>query len=537
MVCEADRKDIGSIENQGEDPEQNKDGTDLTGRDRMVSNVLFGWGGHLIFIIAGFIMPRMIDRRLGQEMLGIWDFAWSLVVYLGLLNMGVGAGVSRYVAKFRPAGDICGVNRIVSSSCCILGVGGILALLLTATASLVLPRLFGTRLQGNVREAQLVVFLLGSSLAVEISLNAFTAVLGGCHQWGLQNCINSGWHMMTVAGMIAILLLGGSLRGLALVNAAGSVLAAITRAALAHRVCQGLRVRASLIAWQEIRELLVFGGKSMTLGITNLLLSTTVNILILAYLGPAMLALYCRPQSLIGHLNTLVSKIAYVLTPVASSLQSTDNSEAIRALIIKSVRYSIYIALPAILVLVQYGGPVLQLWMGPRYANGLIPTILAAGYLAAIVQLPLLSVCAGLNVLGRPVIAQLLAAVLAVGLVDLALGPLGAGLAGAAIAVTAPLAVLNAIYLPAYICRRIALPLPTYFRETMSGPLVCVLPFGICLLVARIVFHAEPLTGLVWGGATGGVILAIVYWRYVIPDRIKISLLRRLTIRDSVLGD
>jgi len=37
---------------------------DMTGRKNMVTNVLAGWGGEGIFIVAGFIMPRMIDRRL-----------------------------------------------------------------------------------------------------------------------------------------------------------------------------------------------------------------------------------------------------------------------------------------------------------------------------------------------------------------------------------------------------------------------------------------------------------------------------------------
>ncbi|MHC5062326.1 MAG: hypothetical protein ACYTFK_14830, partial [Planctomycetota bacterium] len=50
---------------------------DLTGRDRLVSNVIFNWAAYSVFIVAGFIMPRLIDRRLGQELLGIWDFAWS----------------------------------------------------------------------------------------------------------------------------------------------------------------------------------------------------------------------------------------------------------------------------------------------------------------------------------------------------------------------------------------------------------------------------------------------------------------------------
>ena len=92
-----------------------KTGEDLTGRDRLVSNVLFSWSAHFVFIAAGFIMPRMIDRRLGQELLGVWDFAWSLVSYFGLVQMGLTSSVNRYVARYRAVGDISGVNQVVSS--------------------------------------------------------------------------------------------------------------------------------------------------------------------------------------------------------------------------------------------------------------------------------------------------------------------------------------------------------------------------------------------------------------------------------------
>lgn len=99
---------------------------DLTGRERMVSNVIFSWGAHSVFIIAGFIMPRMIDRRLGQELLGIWDFSWSLVSYFQLVQAGIASSVNRYVARYRAAGDMLGVNRVVSSATCILCIGGCL---------------------------------------------------------------------------------------------------------------------------------------------------------------------------------------------------------------------------------------------------------------------------------------------------------------------------------------------------------------------------------------------------------------------------
>src|SRR5690348_219890 len=84
---------------------------DLTGRDRMVSNVLASWAGHLVFIVAGFVMPRQIDRHIGQVGLGVWDFGWTAVNYFFLAQIGVGVSVNRYVARYRAAQDVAGLGR------------------------------------------------------------------------------------------------------------------------------------------------------------------------------------------------------------------------------------------------------------------------------------------------------------------------------------------------------------------------------------------------------------------------------------------
>lgn len=54
-------------------PNMEKHGTvqeDLTGRERLAMNVLFNWGGHLAVIVAGCVLPRMIDLGLAQRLLG-----------------------------------------------------------------------------------------------------------------------------------------------------------------------------------------------------------------------------------------------------------------------------------------------------------------------------------------------------------------------------------------------------------------------------------------------------------------------------------
>ncbi len=507
---------------------------DLTGRDRLVSNVLFNWGGHFVFIVAGFILPRMIDRRLGQDLLGVWDFAWSLVNYFELVSAGVSSSVGRYVARCRVTRDSEGVSTVVSSACCILAVSGLLALALTLGSSLLLPRFFGDRLGENVSEAQWVVLLLGTSIAVEIALQPFNGVLTGCHRWGLQNAIKTGWHAVTIGAMIVALLKGGSLRTLALVFVIGIILAYGTRMLFAYRICEGLRVRPSLIQWRIIKEHLVFGAKTLVPKLSHLLMNQTAGILIVAYLGPAMLALYSRPRALTMTMHALVHKMSMILTPTISSLHSGGDLQEIRQVAIKSVRYSTYMALPMVLSLSILGGPILRLWMGAHYANDWLPAILAVGYFAMTTQQPAWNILMGLNAHGRPGLIMLMASLCSIGLTALALSWLKVGLTGVAFAMVLPLIAMSVFYLPFALCRRIGLDVRTYFLSIVSGPVLHMLPFALCLVTVRVVFHAHPHAILAAGGLLGGIVLAVIYWRYALPSRMKAWCADALKLQPSV---
>jgi len=494
---------------------------DLTGRNRLVSNVIFSWAAHFVFIVAGFIMPRMIDRRLGQELLGIWDFAWSLVSYFGLVEGGIGSSVNRYVARCRAVGDASGVNRIASSASFVLGCAGLLVLALAIAVSLLLPRLFGARLGGNISEARWVVFLLGVSLSIQIIFAVFNGVLTGCHQWRLHNINISGWYAVTVAGMIVALLLGGRLRVLSTIILAGELLTDVTQLMLAYRVCKGLRLRKSLVQWLTIRELFWFGGKSVIPSVSNLLLNQTTSILIVAYLGPAALALYSRPRSLINQVEVLVRKMAMTLTPTITSLESTGNLGEVRELTVKGTRYSFYLSLPIVLMLAVFGGPIMQLWMGPRYANGLVPAILAIGYLAVLVQIPAWNILVGLNAHGRAGAARLVASLSSVVLNIVVLGYLKWGLVGTAIAITLPLTILNIVDIPLLVCRRVHLDLRQYFLSVVVKPAFHVLLFVLCLITCRLLFREASLTGLAVATAVGMAVLSLLYWHFVLPDTLK----------------
>jgi O-antigen/teichoic acid export membrane protein len=478
-------------------------------------------------------MPRLIDRRIGQEALGVWDFAWSLVTYFGLVQAGVVSSVNRFVARYRAAGDVDGVNRAVSSVSCVLLVMSMIVVALTIATTLAVPDLLSSRLSGYVRDAKWVVFLLGVSLAIQIGASGLGGVITGCHRWDLHNLIEAGSYAVTVVGMIAVLLGGGGLPGLALMNLLGQLLGRGIRCVVAYRVFPGLRVGLRHVRWRAATEMLGFGGKSFVHTMTDLLLNQTTNILIVAYLGPAALAVYARPMALIRHVTTIVNKFAWVLGPTVSSLHAIGQVDKLRELLVEGTRYAACITLPLSLTLLIMGDPILGIWMGSSYEHGLLVGILAIGYFPSIVQEAVLAVLWGINAHGRAGLAKLAAALCALGTAIIVLGPLGHGLVGVAIAVTVPLMITNGVYVPICACRQLQMPVLRYVVETMQTPVLCAIPFAICLVGARLACVGNPFVTLATGAGIGGGILAVLYWKYVLPPPLKGRLERRLGLLGS----
>ncbi len=507
---------------------------DLTGRTRMAWNVIASWAGQFVFIVAGFIMPRMIDRQLGQEVLGIWDFSWSMIAYFGLIQVGVGSAVSRYVAKYRVCNELDRVSGIVSSVMFLQCLMAVVILILTGLLVYLLPLFWGERLGQGIGDAQVVLLTLGASLAVQIALSSFTGVVTGCHRWDIHNYIKAGWYAATVVTMIILLQLGFGIRSLAVATLVGLFLADVNHVICAFALCRGMRVGFRYVGSFMVRDALSFGFKTLTPRLGDLLLNQTSSILIVSFMGPAALALYARPRSLAHHTQILVSKLAFVVTPTASALHSTSQRKELVELLISSTRYAACICLPLTIGLAIMGGPLMLLWMGPDYANGTLVALVALGNFAMFTFMPAMSILAGLNAHGRPGMVHLVAAVCSVALVLLALGPLKLGLEGVAIAVGLPLTVAYGVYISAYTCRRLELSWTMFMKKALGTPSLCTIPLAVCLTLFRILMPAQPFRALLLGTLVGGILLTLAYWRYILPDRVKIGTLSLLGKRGAV---
>ena len=509
-------EDIGPAEKDG--------AVDVHGRNRLARNVLTNWGAQGVTIVSGFLLPRLIDARLGQVALGVWDLAWSIVVYFGLVQIGVTSSINRYVAFHRAQEDYAGINRVVSSVTMVMRVMGLVALSLSVFFAWAVGPLFRERLGGHLTEARWLVLLLGASLAVQISSTVYGSILTGCHRWDWHNGIQAAANVLALVGMVAALLLGQGLIGLAVANVAGEALGRSARLFMAYRLCPWLEIKRRHFDRAIAREMLKFGGKSLMTYIAQLLMNSSVSLLLAAYLGPAALALYQRPVALVRNLSVFVNKYAMVFSPTISSFQGAGRQDELRAMALQATRYGIFLSLPVLVLLLVFGGEVLRLWMGDRYANPLLVAVVVLAYFNQISYIPLYGALVGQNLHATYGFANVGGAATALLSSFVALSFFHGGILSVAVAVAVPVIAINGLYLPYYACRKMQIPAATFWREVWRAPVLCALPYAACLVVGRVFFGRGP-AALAWV-ALGGVLLAAAYWRAALPERWKRRLLR-----------
>jgi O-antigen/teichoic acid export membrane protein len=488
------------------DPQRNpRSPVDLTGRRKLLQNAIASWSGHAVFLVAGFIMPRYIDRHMSQEVLGIWDFGWSLVGYFGFLGGGVLSSIAPYVARYRMSNRPEEVNVTVSSGFAFFLFSASIVLISTLIIGMVLPSFMSDRFATHVREAQLVVLFLGFGVVFQFVFSVFGGVVTGCHRWGVHNLISSGVHALTVGGMVLAIYLGNGLPTLAAITMFGDILSGILHMLAAFLCCNGLRITPQLVRRERAVELIWFGGKSMLELLSFILMYQTTS------------------------LRALVNKFAFLFSPIAGAINGMPKQDSLRELLPKAAKYSLYISLPMVLTLVILGNPILRLWMGARYENEMLISILALGHLALHSQLSTYQMLRGLGRHGWPGFISLMAALLAIALAIVGLGPLKLGLSGAALAVVVPSSIVWGIIIPSHACRIVGLSYWQFLFKSVPGPVLACIPFTICLIISRIVFGQKPLVALLAGLSVGSIVLGIVYFRLVLPSNMRARVLARVS--------
>ena len=456
-------------------------------RRKLATDAIANWIAFATQIAVAFVMAPVLLHGLGVNHYGWWCLIQSVVGYLALLDMGIGAAVVRFVAKFESTADDDQLNRIFCTSLFVFSLAGLTATVTACLIAFMADTIF-TVPPPLLPTIQVVLVLLGMNIGLELPLAVFGALLTGLQRYATLSVLRTSGGIVRAIALYLAIVNGGGLIALASISLAAMLLERTMITIAALRAYPKLRLSWSNITRDTWREISGYSVRAFTIQVCGRISYHTDSIVIGLFLAPAYVSYFAVAAALTERSKSSIGVLTYVLRTAASRLEGLGDTERLRKLYIESTRYALYLVVPLEAGLIVIARPFLELWMGPDIAQQSYPTavVLAIAVLPLLAQNPGITMLYGvgnLNLLSRiRIIESICNLVLSVILVR----PLG--ILGVALGTTIP-SVVASLVLARYTMKLQQVRFREYFAHCLLKPF---LGLPVLLGVWWVLLEAHP---------------------------------------------
>ena len=501
---------------------------DKTGRDRIARNLAARWLGQVVVIISGFIIPRQIDASLGPTELGIWDFGWSTVNYFRLFGFGLAGGLNRFVALYNAEDDDHKLQRAVSSTVFLTILISAVVTIAALSLAGMLPTVFEKIPDESVDQSQILIVLLGGTVAYRMLCWPARSILTGYHLTTVTSMVTAAGDLLLLLGLFVVLMSGGGLAELGLVVLGTTLLSETTRVFMARRVYDGPILKRAFVDREMVGKMFVFGMKNNISGLPYIVVLQTTNMVLAATAGPAALAVFARPLALCNLIGRLVRQYATLLTPVAGGMHGLKRYDDMKAFFLSSLRISVAMTAPPLVMLGGYGDIVIRVWMNDNYVVPWLCPLLSAAFFLSISHSAAMRILAGVDAHGRVAIRSLIASSIVYALALAVALLTGFNVISAAIVVGVGMSIGPGLVVMMGACKRFDVGLFEYLRQSILPPVLCNISLLSIVVFSRLMFPDMSLPEAALWGSAGGAIVLISYWHFLLSDDMRAKVAKRL---------
>ena len=448
-------------------------------RPSLVISASSNWAPLVVNIIIGFLLTPYLISHLGMKNFGIWAMVGSFVGYYGLLRLGIGAGIMRYVPFYVGRDDHKSASQIVSSGMALFLLVGLVIFAISMLMAKPIARFYkaGPDLAALVR-------ILGVAAAVECPLRILDASVKAQERWVAANFVTIASAVSRALGLAGCIYLGYGLVQMGYVILAVTAFSMILMSIIFMKFCPLIHLRVSMIKLYSIRHLIFFGLLTLVATLVYSLCLDGHKLIIGKLISLEAVCIYAVAALIMRYVRAAVVAPNRVLWPRFALLDGENNHRKVRHLFLQGTQYNSIFASGMILIVLAAGPSFIRLWVGEGFETvSSLLVILSAGYL---VETSLVACASLLGGTGRQMAQAIFAAI--EGLLGFTLSILlgwKMGLVGVALGFTIPVILIRGLVRTWYICHYLDISMFRYYVG-------CLLrPWGILGLLAVLVYHTK----------------------------------------------
>jgi PST family polysaccharide transporter len=444
----------------------------------------------------------VLARRLSLQEFGTYGLLVSLTAYVLFIQGSIATAAVKAVAE---ASDQASRDRAFSTATVLYAAAGLGAGILLAAVGSALLRLF--KIPAHLEhQAEISVFALAALTCVSWPLKVFQDVLRGRQQFVDSAAAEIAGYLVFATVLIGLVLHGAPLWLLVFAGASAQFIIGATSAVIVLLTRLPYRFTTAALSGESARRFLHMSTYLSIGGISGIVIYSLDRAILATFRSSTIVALYEGPVRAHNVIQQVNASLSIPVVPTSARYQTEGDAQRIHDLLLRGTRYSLAAVVPLVVTLMVLARPILEVWLGPKYA-------VAATAMTLLVSYWLIN--AGMTVAGGMLIAAGRARVLATYatgvavlnlVLSLALTP-SLGLNGVVLGTTISYLVAFPFFL-AVTLSTFSVNLKEFAREAwvpayLTGALVATL-----LLILRLSVELDSLARV----AGAGLVAVVGYW-------------------------
>lgn len=338
--------------------------------NQMRAGVYLSFANLLLSSLIPMIYTPWMLRLLGIQEHGLYALAQSAVGYLGLLNLGLGSTLIRYLSKYRAEQDRQSVSRTFGLFLMLYSVMGVLALLggkiLAANAGQIFSR---TLLPQEAEKMEKLLLIMAANTAVSFPAGVFSSVQTSHERYVFRHGMNI---LSTVTGPVynlAALYMGRGALGMAWMGLVMQVIMLVPNVYYCFRV---LKIRPSFtgLPLKLLGEMLSFSAFVFLATVADMLFWATDKVILGMAVGTAAVSVYQIGSTFNQMVMQLSSSISGVLTPrITAMVVKNASASDLTELFVRVGRIQFLVVGLVVTGFAAFGQSFIRLWVGDDYAE------------------------------------------------------------------------------------------------------------------------------------------------------------------------
>jgi O-antigen/teichoic acid export membrane protein len=350
-------------------------------------------------------------HRVGAEGYGTWAIFGTLINMSFLLDFGLGAAVTKYIAEHSGKDDLRQVQRVLDTSlAAYLSIATVALCFLWFCSGSIIRELFRGPSAPAVSQVQSLWPLLLPIVAADLLVRPFTSLINGLQRMDLTNTLSFFTAVVSALLVVTFLTTGAKVDGLLLAALMTSLLSLVGNVVVAKRLLPSVTPNPLHCDLTTLKRMCAF-SLALYAGQGLYLIQSQLEKLYLArFVGVVPVGWYSMASEAASKTRRIPDLLFGPVLAAASELNAIDERRKMGQLHFRVHKYLALTAVPLAIFAMLNAKGLVDLWVGPDLTVIAFPfAILVAGNLSSQIGGPAYWVLAGRGILRPSIYSALLA--------------------------------------------------------------------------------------------------------------------------------